>query len=132
MAHRRRLVSASFAAALLQGCSGDIGGVGPENPPPENALGTIALTMRAGGTALDPDGYTIRVDGIERGPVAVKGTTWIRGVPPGSTELELSGVDASCDVEGGNRRTVAVPTGDVLRITVEVRCDGSAGEPTTP
>lgn len=132
MPRQHRFISASFVAALLLACSGDIGGTGPENPPPENALGTIALTMRAGGTALDPDGYTIRVDGIERGPVAVKGTTWIRGVPPGSTELQLSGVDAFCDVEGGNPRTVAVPTGDVLRITVEVSCEASAAGPAIP
>lgn len=131
MRHPSGLLGA-VSVLLLGACAADGRTTGPGSEVPANATGTIALTMRAGGTALDRDGYTIRVDGVERGPVAVKGTTWIRGVPPGSTELELSGVDASCDVEGGSRRTVAVPTGDVLRITVEVRCEGGAAEPITP
>ncbi|HEU4828416.1 MAG TPA: hypothetical protein VFT04_04400 [Gemmatimonadales bacterium] len=114
---------------LLQACAGDGGPTGPDFEAPASQAGTIALTMRAGGTALDPDGYTISVDGVERGEVAVKGTTWLRNVPAGAAELRLEGVDPVCSVVGGNPRTVAVPAGELLRVTVEVSCGGDGALP---
>ena len=50
-----------------------------------------------------------RVGGVDRGEVAVKGTTWIRGVAAGGNELSLGDVEPGCTVAGGNPRTVAVP-----------------------
>lgn len=126
MPNSRRLLPAALAAMLLHACSGDAGPSGPGIEAPANESGTIALTMRAGGTALDPDGYTVLVGGVARGEVAVKGTTWIRGVPAGGAELQLAGVSQRCSVVGENPRTVAVPAGDVVRVTVDVACVGSA------
>jgi hypothetical protein len=119
-----RVVLSGVAAALLAACAAE-GSTGPGIDPPASATGTIALTMRADGPALDPDGYTVRVDGVERGGVAVKGTTWIRAVAAGTTELHLEDVEPGCTVVGGNPRTVAVPAGDILRTSVSVICDGN-------
>ncbi|HEX6645057.1 MAG TPA: hypothetical protein VF037_10275 [Gemmatimonadales bacterium] len=117
----RHLRLALAAAAILQACA-DGSGTGPAFEPEEAAPGTIALTMRAEGPALDPDGYTVRVSGVDRGEVAAKGTTWIRNLPPGAAELLLGGVDDGCTVGGANPFTVAVTAGEVTRVTVAVTC----------
>lgn len=121
------LRAAVLAVAVLQACAGD-GTTAPETEPPANVTGTIALTMRTAGTAMDEDGYTVTVGGIARGAVAAKGTTWIREVPSGVAELRLYDVAPGCSVGGGNPRTVAVPSGDLLRLTVEVTCEGPVNE----
>lgn len=127
MHHARRLMPALISAALLAACAGDGSPTGPGIDGPAGATGTIALTMRADGPALDPDGYTVRVGGVDRGEVAVKGTTWIRGVAAGGTELSLGDVDAGCTVAGGNPRTIAVPAGEVVRVAVNVECSTPPG-----
>jgi hypothetical protein len=129
MQHPSRLVPGALAALLLQGCAGDTDPTGPGIERPATAMGTIALTMRADGPALDRDGYTVRVGGVERGAVAVKGTTWIRAVAAGAIELRLDGVDPGCTVAGGNPRTVSVPAEGILRTSVSVIC-GAAGDQT--
>ena len=122
-----RFIPALVAAALLASCAGDGSPTGPGNDQPAAATGTIALTMRADGPVLDPDGYTVRVGGVDRGEVAVKGTTWIRGVAAGGNELSLGDVEPGCTVAGGNPRTVAVPAGEVIRVSVDVACSTPPG-----
>ena len=117
----RRILSVGALILPMVSCSGD-GTTGPGLNAPPIEPGTIALDMRASGTTLDPDGYTVRLDGIDRGDVAVKGTTWLRAVPAGVAEIRLEGVDEACSVVGGNPRTVAVPAGDVVRVMVDVVC----------
>ena len=126
MQHRSRLALGALAL-LLEACAGDGNPTAPGIELPASATGTIALTMRADGPALDPDGYTVRVGGVERGEVAVKGTTWIRAVSSGAIELRLDDVEAGCTVTGGNPRTVSVPVGDILRVSVSVIC-GASGD----
>jgi hypothetical protein len=121
-----RPVTAPGALLLLAACASD-GTAGPGFEPPANEPGTIALEMRASGTMLDPDGYTVLVDGIDRGTVAVKGTTWLRAVPAGVAEVRLDDVEADCSVTGGNPRTVAVPAGAIVRVPVDVVCTGAPG-----
>jgi hypothetical protein len=125
MLRLHHITAAALGAMLLQACAGD-GTTGPVNDPPANLPGTIALTMRTAGIGMDADGYTVTVDGVARGAVAAKGTTWIRAVPPGIAEVELAGVSAECSVTGGNPRSVAVPVGEVVRVTVEVACGAEA------
>jgi hypothetical protein len=118
------------AVSLLQSCAAVADGT-PAGPDTEiTTPGAIALEMVAEGTALDPDGYTVRVGGVSRGAVAVKGTTWIRDVPPGGAELLLGGVAPTCTVNGDNPRVVAVPPGDVVRVTVSVTCSEEEGSAT--
>lgn len=114
------------ATLILAACAGD-GTTGPGIEAPPNEPGTIALDMRASGTALDPDGYTVSVDGIARAAVAVKGTTWLRAVPAGMAQVRLDDVADECSVVGGNPRSVAVPAGDVVRVGVDVVCTSSPG-----
>ena len=125
MPNHLHLLAAVLAAALLPACAAD-GTTGPGVEPRANEPGTIALTMRTAGTGMDEDGYTVTVDGVARGEVAVKGTTWIREVPSGAAELRLHDVSPGCSVGGGNPRTVSVPSGDLLRLTVEVTCEDGA------
>jgi len=123
MQHQARPIPGVLAALLLAACAADGSPTGPGIEPPAATTGTIALTMRADGPALDPDGYTVRVGGVERGEVAVKGTTWIRAVTAGSIELRLDDVDPGCTVTGGNPRIVSVPSEGILRTSVSVICD---------
>ena len=121
------LLPAILAATMLTACAGE-GTTAPDIEPAANAPGTIALTMRTAGIGMDEDGYTVTVDGIARGEVATKGTTWIREVPSGVAALQLHDVAPACIVIGGNPRTVTVPSGDLLRLTVEVTCEDAVSE----
>ena len=118
--------STAMSALLLLACAGD-GPTAPGFEAPRNAPGTIALEMRASGLTLDPDGYRVRVDGVDRGAVAVKGTTWLRAIPAGVAEVQLDDVEMECDVIGGNPRTVAVPVGEIVRVSVDVVCTAAPG-----
>lgn len=84
------------------GCSGG----GEAVTPPNNSLGSIQVVTSIEGELLDPDGYTLRVDGGPDLLLGVHDTVVVPNVVPGAHTLELSGVSAECRVMGMNPRTV--------------------------
>src|SRR2546425_834454 len=92
------------------------------------AFGSIAVAAVTSGTHLDPDGYTIEVDGILR-TLAINETTVFDGVRAGPHSVTLDGVATNCSVAGDNPRTVMSIAGgdarDTVRTTFQVSCVGS-------
>src|SRR3989454_11365343 len=77
--------------------------------------GSIRVTAATGGTDLDPDGYTVALQGdtlsgtgSSSQPIAVNGTVTFSQLKPGTYSLALSGAVTNCPVVGQNPRTVSV------------------------
>ena len=91
--------------------------------------GSIRVTAATGGTDLDPDGYTVALQGdtlsgtgSSSQPIAVNGTVTFSQLKPGTYSLALSGAVANCPVGGQDPRTVSVTAGGTTLTTFQVTC----------
>jgi len=84
--------------------------------------GNLTVTTRTTGSGLDPDGYTVTVDGVSSQPVAPNGTVVFSNVPPGDHAVALSGVATNCGVSGANPQTVTVSAGSTTPVSSAVNC----------
>jgi len=94
-------------------------------PPPQT--GNLTVNTSTSGSNLDPDGYTVTVDGgAASQPIATNGSVSFTG-PAGDHTVALSGVAANCSVSGANPRTVTVPSGGTTSTTFSVSCAATGG-----
>lgn len=84
--------------------------------------GTIVVTTQTNGPSPDPDGYTILVDGANRGTVQSSGQATVPGVPTGSRQVRLTGVAANCTIDGDDSRTVNVTDGGSTPVSFAITC----------
>jgi hypothetical protein len=113
----RRQVTAGLAWAMgvaFTGCGKD------ESTGP--TTGSIAVITTTTGNNLDPDGYTVSVDGGASQAIGINETQTISEVSGGSHSVELGGVAANCTVEGPHPRTVSVAGGAKSQVGFLVRC----------
>ena len=78
--------------------------------PTGSGSGTLAVTTTTTGSNLDPDGYTVTIDGTVSQPIATNGSVTVT-VPAGKHPVALSGMAANCPESGANPRTVTVSAG---------------------
>src|SRR5204863_9244590 len=71
---------------------------------------------------VDPDGYTVTLDGATSRAIGDNETTTFSGLTPGSHTVVLSGVAANCSVSGGTSRTVSVTAGGTASTSYAVNC----------
>jgi hypothetical protein len=90
--------------------------------------GGLTVTTSTGGSDLDPDGYTVSVDGANQA-IGTNATVTFTALTPGGHSVALSGVAANCSVSGANPRTVTVAAGSTASTTFSVTC--TAIPPTT-
>src|SRR2546425_4328389 len=85
--------------------------------------------MSSGGSSLDPDGYTVTVDGTTSQPIATNNSTGITftGLAAGSHSVALSGVAANCTVTSANPQSVTVPSGGTVTAPFTVNCTTPPG-----
>src|SRR5206468_6915811 len=76
-------------------------------PPP---TGDLTVTAATTGQDLDPDGYTVTVDGGQSRSLGVNTSTTYSGLTATSHTVELTGIAGNCTVSGQNPRTVTVAT----------------------
>jgi len=89
--------------------------------------GAIGATTSTTGSPIDPDGYTLTVDGGAAQAVGVNGTRLIADLVVGDHEVELGGVAANCQVQGENPRTLAVTQGQTTQTQFDVVCSATTG-----
>ena len=87
--------------------------------------GTLEISASTTGPVPDPDGYTVLLDGTERGGIGVSGTLVTDGLAGGEHSVGLSGVAANCQVQGDNPRTVTVTPGASATVAFAVACTTS-------
>jgi hypothetical protein len=95
-----------FAAILTLGCGDSTGPLAPA-PPTTGAIEVTVLTESAS-VDVDPDGYTLSVDGGSSQAVGVNATVTIGALSTGTHRLRLDGLAANCSVSGANPRSVDV------------------------
>lgn len=105
-------------AALVSACGGDL------TAPPTPTLEVAVVTT---GQPVDPDGYSLQVDGGRAIPLGVNATVRIGDLIPGNHEIVLDGVAVNCQLSGPNPRTVGVSAGDVTPVRFEIQCGTPPG-----
>jgi len=89
--------------------------------------GNLTATTNTTGSNLDPDGYTVTVDGTTSQPIATNGSVTFNDLPAGSHSIALSGAAANCTVTSANPQTVTVPPGGTATATFSVSCTATTG-----
>jgi len=85
--------------------------------------GALEAIVSTTGVDLDPDGYTLVLDGgASSQPVGINGMVTFDDLAPGMRQVELTGVAANCTVSGSNPRMVDVTAGSTASTTFNVEC----------
>ncbi len=96
--------------------------------------GNVEAITSTTGVSIDPDGYTVEVDGVTSDPIGVNDTITIDDLDVGDHSVELTGVAANCTVSGDNPRTVTVPddvpdpSGGTVQTSFAVNCVQALGD----
>ena len=120
----RALICAATAAcasgALLTGCNTNL----------VDALlttGGLVVTVQAAGEDIDPDGFTVTVDGSQSQSLAATGSVSFEGLGVGAHTVELTGVAANCTVDE-NPQSVTVVGGESVQLAFGVACTALTGD----
>jgi len=88
-----------------------------------SATGSLAVDVATSGESLDPDGYTVTVDGASGKDVGIDGSVTFTGLATGDHTVSLSGVASNCSVAGSPTRTASVSDGATTSLSFEVSCE---------
>jgi len=83
--------------------------------------GDLVVTTTTGGADLDPDGYTVTVDGAQQA-IGTSGSFTFQSLTAGSHTVALSGIASNCAVSGQNPRSANVPAGGVGHADFAISC----------
>jgi hypothetical protein len=92
----------------------------------EPSTGGIEVTTVTTGDPADPDGYVLALDQGHRA-IGSNTTATFSDLEPGDYRLELLGIAANCSLAGPNPRSVTVPEGPPLQVTLRVTCLSDRG-----
>src|SRR5438309_6496628 len=84
--------------------------------------GNLTVSTSTTGSSLDPDGYTVTVDGGSPQPIDINASVSYANLAAGSHTVRLSGVAGNCTVSGGNSQPVTVPSGGTATAAFSVGC----------
>jgi hypothetical protein len=101
--------------------SGDVVKSGSAPPPPPGT-GNLTVTTSTSGADIDPDGYTVTIDGTDPRAISTSGSVTYAGVSAASHTVALSGVASNCAVSGGSTQTTTVPAGGTATAAFSVSC----------
>lgn len=87
-----------------------------------SAPGALEIITATTGQELDPDGYTVSVEGGGGRTVPVEGQVTIADLLAGDHRVWLSGVAPNCAIVGPNPLTVAITAGGTQSIRFDVTC----------
>jgi len=90
--------------------------------------GNLTVSTSTSGSSLDPDGYTVTVDGGSPQLIGINGSVSYPNLSAGNHTVAISGVSANCTVSGGSSQTVAVPSGGTANASFSVSCSATTGD----
>lgn len=94
----------------------------------EALTGSIQVNASTTGSSLDPDGYTVLLDGGTPRSLSINGSRTYSSVVIGDHDIELTGVASNCAVGGDNPRTVTVTEGATTVVDFDVGCSATTGQ----
>jgi len=84
--------------------------------------GNLTVSTSTTGSSLDPDGYSVTVDGGSLQAIGINTSVSYTNLAAGNHTVAISGVASNCTVSGGSSRTVSVPAGGTATTTFSVSC----------
>ncbi len=94
-----------------------------DNNSPFETTGAIRVSAATAGALLDPDGYSVALDGAAGPQVDASGSLVIPDVEPGDHALALSGVACNCALADHEPVAVAVTAGDTADVSLAITCE---------
>lgn len=91
-------------------------------PPP--TTGSLTVTTATTGSNLDPDGYSVSVDGGSSQSISDNGSLTYNNLSAGNHTVSLSGLASNCQT-GSTSQTVSVPAGGSTSTSFSISCQGS-------
>ena len=89
--------------------------------------GSLTVTTTTNGAGSDPDGFSLTVDGVDRGAIGVNAMVSLGSLTPGDHSVGLTGLAANCVVAGDNPRTVTVTLGQATPVGFTISCVAPPG-----
>ncbi|HMG17252.1 MAG TPA: PKD domain-containing protein, partial [Gemmatimonadales bacterium] len=89
--------------------------------------GSLTVNTSTSGSSLDPNGYSVTVDGGSPQAIGINASVSYSNLTAGNHTVAISGVAANCTVGGGTSRTVSVPSGATATTTFTVTCTTPTG-----
>jgi Tol biopolymer transport system component len=86
------------------------------------STGELAISAVTTGVDLDPDGYTVAVDGGAGTAILSNGTITLADLSPGDHQLTLSGLDDNCALQEATPLRVSVPEASRATTTLHISC----------
>ena len=87
-----------------------------------DGTGSLSIATASSGAPLDPDGYTLSMDGAVRDTLGGVDQVIYPALAPGNHTIGLSLVASNCHVQGQNPRLVSIVPGQAASETFEVIC----------
>jgi Tol biopolymer transport system component len=113
------VLTLAWAAALAAGCgSGDNAGVD---------LPALEIRTTTSGTELDPDGYTVSVDGGTAHAMGLVDSLVVDPLPAGDHSVTLGGMADNCAVAGSATVTATVAPATTATVSYAVVCGPTHG-----
>jgi len=116
---RVRLLLLWAAPLLWLGCSGG-GGT-------DIVLPSLSVTTTTDGVELDPDGYTVAIDGSASQAIGLSATLVVDRLSDGPHSVELTGLASNCSPQSQNPQSVTIRSGSTSSVSFAVRCNASSG-----
>lgn len=85
--------------------------------------GTLVTETRTSGAFPDPDGYSVIIDGLERGRIAPNGALETT-LGAGGHEIVLDDLAGNCRPEHSRSRSVIVPSNGTVAVSLDITCAG--------
>jgi hypothetical protein len=92
--------------------------------------GSLEVTTETTGDDIDPDGYTVDLDGEADQAADANGTVTFTGVSEGAHSLTLGGIAANCTVTGDNPVAATVVVGETAAVAFALTCADVSFAPT--
>lgn len=86
------------------------------------SAGDLYVSTTTTGVDLDPDGYTVTVDGGASRAIATNGGVTFTGIAAGSHSVALSGIAGNCMVSGSDPESVTVAAGATATAPFSLSC----------
>jgi hypothetical protein len=84
--------------------------------------GSVVVNVSTSGSSIDIDGYSLILDGVDRGAMGVTGQVTVGGLAPGSHVTGLGGIAGNCQIQGDNLRTITVTAGASTTVDYVISC----------
>jgi len=89
--------------------------------------GSLRIVTSTSGANLDPDGYTVSVDGVALANIGSNAVLTMTGLAPGSRAVTLTGAAPNCTIGQPNPRVVTVSAGATDTLAFAVACTSTTG-----